>query len=60
MAKDPAETDPMMGQEDMEKKDPPSSSSAESSFQSSSSFDSSVTAVSYDEDKFIWDKRELD
>ena len=66
MVKDPdndmGEMDPMMGKEDMEKKNPPSSSSssADSSFQSSSSFDSSVTALSYDEDKFIWDKRELD
>lgn len=55
--KDPGETDPMMG--DMEKKDP-SSGGDESSFQSSSSFDSSATAISYDEEKFIWDKRELD
>lgn len=54
--KDPAETDPMMG----EKKDDPSSGDDESSFQSSSSFDSSATAISYDEEKFIWDKRELD
>ena len=37
-----------------------SSKSNDSSFQSSSSVDSSITAVSYDEDKFIWDKRELD
>ena len=54
---DAAETDPMMGgNKDNEKK----SDSSDSSFQSSSSFDSSVTAISYDEDKFIWDKRELD
>ena len=37
-----------------------SSGSSDSSFRSSSSVDSSITAISFDENRFIWSREELD